>query len=115
MPKEPNSTPSRPIVQKVDQTQLAHFVSELKTAEQQVGENIIRALQHDDTVAVLTTVILGPDGKQQVISAALNPKLMQQVQELLTQAAEEREDEEPCFGFHCLVKPKDGRKSDSSE
>jgi hypothetical protein len=31
---------------------------------------------------------------------------LQQVQEILTAAEQEREEEEPCIGFHCLVKPK---------
>ena len=78
----------------------------IKNAEQQVGEHIIAALQHNDTVAVLTTVAVGADGQQRVISAALNPERMKQVQEILTAAEAEREPEDPCFGFHCLVKPK---------
>ncbi len=89
-----------------DRAEIAHFVTTIKNAEQQVGEHIIQALQHADTVAVLTTVALGPDGQQRVISASLDPKRMQQVQEILREAGEEREEEEPCIGFHCLVKPK---------
>jgi hypothetical protein len=91
-----------------DRAKIAQFVTTIKNAEQQVGEHIIQALQHADTVAVLTTVALGPDGQQRVISAALDPKRMQQVQEILSDAGEEREEEEPCLGFHCLVKPKSG-------
>ena len=91
---------------KVDQKQMAQFVTTIRNAEQQVGEHIIRALQHDDTVAVITTVTMGSDGQQRVISAALNPERMQQVQEILAAAIDEREEEEPCIGFHCLVKPK---------
>lgn len=91
---------------KVDPGQIAHFVTTIKNAEQQVGENIIRALQHEDTVAVLTTVVMTPDGQQRVVSAALNPARLQQVQEILTAAEQERQEEEPCVGFHCLVKPK---------
>lgn len=94
------------IVQKVDVGKLRQFVTTIKSAEQQVGANIIRALRHDNTVAVLTTVILGPKGQQRVISAALNPTMMQQVQEVLQTAMEEREEEQPCIGFHCLTKPK---------
>ena len=94
------------VAEKVDQRQLQHFVTAIKTAEQQVGENIIQALQHDGTVAVLTTVIVGPDGQQRVVSAALDPKVMSQVQALIMKAQEEREEEEPCVGFHCLIKPK---------
>ena len=94
------------VVETVDSGQLQHFVTTIKSAEAQVGENIINALHHDETVAVLTTVVMGPDGQQRVVSAALNPKVMNEVQKLLTTAHEEREPEEPCVGFHCLVKPK---------
>jgi hypothetical protein len=90
----------------VDKKQIAQFVTAIKNAEQQVGEHIIQALQHEGTVAVITTVAVGPDGQQRVISAALDPERMQQVQEILQAAEEEREEEEPCVGFHCLVKPK---------
>ena len=99
------------VVEKVDADQLQHFVSTIKTAEHQVGENIIHALRHDATVAVLTTIVTGPDGQQRIISAALNPRMMSEVQEVLRQAKEEREPEEPCVGFHCLVKP----RSDASD
>jgi hypothetical protein len=90
----------------VDKMQIAQFVTAIKNAEQQVGEHIIQALQHEDTVAVITTVAMGDDGQQRVISAALNPERMQQVQEILQAAEAEREQEEPCVGFHCLVKAK---------
>ncbi len=94
------------VTSKVDRNQLAQFVTTIKNAEQQVGEHILGALRHDNTVAVITTVGIGPDGQQHIISAALDPERMKQVQALLQAASNEREDEEPCFGFHCLVKPK---------
>ena len=98
----------------VDKNQMTQFVTTIKNAEEQVGEHIIRALQHADTVAVITTVAIGPDGQQRVISAALNPERMQQVQEILQSAEQERVDEEPCVGFHCLVKSKaeEGNEAD---
>jgi hypothetical protein len=89
-----------------DQTQLTQFITTIRNAEEQVGEHIIRALQHADTVAVITTLVIGPDGKQRVISAALNAQRMQQVQDILNTARQERIEEEPCVGFHCLVEPK---------
>lgn len=106
--KEDDATPtdSVEIAEKVDAQQIAQFVTTIKNAEQQVGEHIISALQHDDTVAVITTVMMGPDGQQRVVSAALDPNRMQQVQEILQAATKEREPEEPCVGFHCLVKSK---------
>lgn len=91
---------------KVDKDQIVRFVTAIKNAEQQVGEHVIAALQYDDTVAVLTTVVIGPDGQQRVVSAALNQQRMAEVNKILQEAQEEREDEEPCVGFHCLVKPK---------
>jgi len=103
------------VIEKVDREQLQQFVTTIKTAETQVGEHIISALQHDGTVAVLTTVVLGEDGKQRVVSAALDPDLMDQVQELLVRAQKEREAEEPCFGFHCLIKPKSTSGKDASD
>jgi hypothetical protein len=90
----------------LDREKIAQFVTTIKNAEQQIGEHIVTALQHADTVAVLTTVVVGPDGQQRVVSAALNTARLQQVQEILTAAEQEREEEEPCIGFHCLVKPK---------
>ena len=89
-----------------DQTQLTQFITTIKNAQEQVGEHIIRALQHPDTVAVITTLAIGPDGKQRVISAALSAQRMQQVQEILNSAQQERLEEEPCVGFHCLVEAK---------
>lgn len=108
---EPNAAPNSAKRQvqspeQVDKKQIAQFVTEIKNAEQQVGEHIIRALQHQDTVAVITTVAMGTDGQQRVISAALSPERMQQVQDILQAAEDEREEEEPCVGFHCLVKPR---------
>ena len=94
------------VVEHVDPQQLRHFVTTIKSAEQQVGENIIQALQHEGTVAVLTTVVAGHNGQQNVVSAALKPEMMEQVQRILLEAQLERQDEEPCVGFHCLVKPK---------
>ncbi|QEG01990.1 hypothetical protein Mal15_60730 [Stieleria maiorica] len=85
---------------------IAQFVTTIRNPEAQVGQHIIEALQHQDTVAVLTTVALGADGQQRVISVALDPERMTQVQEILTAAEAERDAEEPCIGFHCLIKPK---------
>ena len=94
------------VAERVDRQQIQHFVAAIKSAEQQVGENIIAALTPPGTVAVLTTVIVGPDGQQRVVSAALNGSHLQQVQRLLQEAEEEREDDQPCVGFHCLIRPK---------
>ena len=47
------------------------------------------------------------DGTQQIVSAALDPDLLHEVQKLLRDAEQKREDEIPCVGFHCLLKRKD--------
>ena len=115
-PLPPKSTPDQPSPPKADNAKLpenqpspeeiAHFITTIKNAEQQIGEHVIRALQHADTVAVLTTVVVGPGGQQHIVSAALNPSKTAQVNRLLQSATEEREEEEMCVGFHCLIKPK---------
>jgi hypothetical protein len=94
------------VVRRVDRAQLKQFVTTIKSAEQQIGEHIVEALSDDETVAVLTTVVLGDDGMQRIVSAAINPDLMEQVQKLLGEAESQREEEVPCVGFHCFVKPK---------
>ena len=110
-PVSPESTPPSPsetgeVTNDVDSSKMAQFVTTIRNAEEQVGQHIIAALQHKNTVAVITTVAIGPDGNQRVVSAALDPRRMKQVQEILTEAEAERKEEEPCVGFHCLVKPK---------
>lgn len=87
--------------------QIKRFVTQLKSAEVQVGEHIIVALQDPSTVAVLTTVVVAPDGGQRIVSAGLDPELLEQVQSLLDKAEDERDEEVPCVGFHCFVKRKD--------
>lgn len=108
---QPLETPPQKVTElqvqpKADPDQLLQFVTTIKNAEQQVGEHIITALRQDNTVAVLTTAAVGPDGQQRVLSIALNAERLSQVEEVLKQAIEEREPEDPCVGFHCLVKPK---------
>ncbi len=89
-----------------DTHQIPHFVCDIKSAEQQVGEHILAALQDQGTVAVITAVVIGTDGVQRIVSAALDSALLQQVQHLMQVAEEEREEEAPCVGFHCLLKKK---------
>lgn len=66
-PPFPRQSPAVQVADKVDSSQIAHFVMSIKNAEQQVGEHIIEALQYPDTVAVLTTVVMTPDGHQRVV------------------------------------------------
>ena len=95
------------VIHDVDTNQIRQFVTRIKSAEQQIGEHIITALQADGTVAVLTAVVVGPDGGQRIVSAALDPNILQQVQLLLADAQTQRDEEIPCIGFHCLLKRKE--------
>jgi len=101
-----DSIAALPVQAKPDTTQLKQFVTTIKNAEQQVGEHVIASLQQPNTVAILTTVVMGADGQQRIVSVGLNDERLAEVQKLLQQAAEQREPEEPCVGFHCMVKPK---------
>ena len=103
------------IVQHVDRKQIKQFVTQIKSAEQQVGEHIVKALQDDETVAVLTTVVVGGDGGQHIVSAALDPGILQQVQHLLRDAQSQRDEEIPCVGFHCLLKRKGQLKEETDK
>jgi hypothetical protein len=94
------------VVQHADEGQLQHFVTTIKSAEAQIGEHIINALRADNCVAVLTTIVVDSTGRQNIVSAALDPDRMLMVQEALGEAEKERDKEVPCVGFHCYVRPK---------
>ncbi len=94
------------VTSNVDSGQIKQFVTQIKSAEHQMGEHIITALQDPDTVAVLTAIVAGPEG-QALVSAALDPDMLEQVQKILHDAEQKRAEEVPCVGFHCLLKRKD--------
>ncbi|HUG93625.1 MAG TPA: hypothetical protein VML55_22485 [Planctomycetaceae bacterium] len=80
---------------------LPQFVTPLAPIGQQVGAHVIAALQHPNTVAVLTTVAAGPDGTQQIISIGLDAERMEQIERLLASANRDHASRVQCFGFHC--------------
>jgi hypothetical protein len=86
---------------------LPQFVSVLTPVEQQVGLHVLGALQHPETVAVLTTVAAGSNGRQRVVSVGLNPQRLAQVQQLLIEEPEVRKRRVPCIGFHCRLEDKE--------
>ena len=94
------------VVRDVDTNQIKQFITQIRSAEHQVGEHIINALQDPDTVAVLTTVVIGPKGGQHIVSAGLDPETLEEVQNMLAKAQQERREDIPCVGFHCFVKRK---------
>ena len=105
LPHDANDLPA--VTNRVDASQIKQFATQIKSAEHQIGEHILTALQDPETVAVLTAVVVGTDGTQSIVSAALDPQILEQVQRLLHDAEGKREEEVPCVGFHCLLKRKD--------
>ena len=103
---QPEDSPQNPNPAGQNKSQVARFVSKIKNLDLQIGEHVLAALQHQDTVAVLTTIVIGPGGEQHIVSASLTPQRMAQVNELLEEAQQERVEEEVCYGFHCLINPK---------
>jgi hypothetical protein len=80
-----------------------HLVTPLRPIAHQVGEHVLAALKHDETVAVLTTVTSSRNGEQ-VVSIPLTGEHLQQVHGLIKEIHESEEPERiPCVGFHCYV------------
>ena len=86
---------------------LPKFVTTLASMETQVGTHVIAALQHPETTAVITTVVLGDDGHQRIVSVGLDPETLDAVRDLLGRARKERTDRVPCVGFHCRIQERD--------
>ena len=105
-PDSSDNSPNEHHVRNATAGDVARFVTTIKNVEQQIGEHIIQALEHENTVAVITSVVVGPDGRQHIVSAAVDPTRMAEINQLLQAAVDERIDEEECLGFHCLIKPK---------
>ncbi len=101
----PHDDNNRPAVANQDAGQLRQFVTQIKSAQHQMGEHIITALQDPNTVAVITAIVAGPTG-QALVSAALDPDMLEQVQQIVHDAEVKRAEEVPCIGFHCLLKRK---------
>jgi hypothetical protein len=85
----------------------AQYVTRIASIDQQVGLNVMQALKHPETVAVLTTTVLGPAGNQHVVSVPLSPGVLERVQELLHEANTEDPERIPCVGFHCYINDED--------
>ena len=83
---------------------MPEFVTTLAPIEQQVGQQVLAALQHPETVAVLTTVAMGDDGHQRIVSAGLDSVRLEEVRELLISAKEVDTNRVRCVGFHCRVR-----------
>jgi len=80
-----------------------HFITPLRAIASQVGEHVLAALEHEETVAVLTTVTGSKDG-QQVVSIPLTGEHLEQVHDLIEEIHESDSPEKiPCVGFHCFL------------
>jgi len=80
-----------------------HLVSPIHTIANQVGEHVLSAMKHEETVAVLTT-ITGSTHGQQVISIPLTAEHVQRVHGFIEEIHQSNEPERvPCVGFHCFL------------
>lgn len=80
--------------------QLMAMMSPLKSMELQIGEHVFEALQHENTVGVLSFVSVA-GGEQRITSVPLDAALLSRVQELLLQSNVKQSPRVPCIGFHC--------------
>ena len=82
----------------------------LKMTEQ-VGQNVLTALDQPNTVAVLSTLVPGIQADR-IVSVPLSPQQLGEVRALLhslVPAEPLAEAEMPCVGFHCdMQRPTDG-------
>ena len=103
--------PDKPITTQQPDDGLQPLVTELTPITEQVGNHVLTALQEEECVAVLTTLVGGyPTDK--VVSVALNAEQMANVGEILGEVQKEPEDadeEAICIGFHCHI-PKENKK-----
>ena len=103
------------VLEKPDPAQIRQFVTTIKSAEQQVGEHVIRGLQDGDTVAVLTTVVVDPQGGQRLVSVALDESMLEHARRALHDAQRDREEDVPCVGFHCFTRRKQSTDCETGE
>ena len=89
------------------------FVSEIRSVPEQVGENVVNALHHDNSVGVLSFVQPGPGGTQRIVSVPLDNSAMSEIYRMLDEHAHEEEAEEvPCIGFQCLLQERRKREAE---
>jgi len=88
-----------------------HHVTDIRTVERQVGDHVMEALEHDETVAVLTTIV-GGVRTDRIVSVPLDAEQAHAVSEVLMAAqAEAQLDEvdddgrrEGFLGFHAVLR-----------
>jgi hypothetical protein len=90
-------------IEDVQEEGIPHLITPLHPIAGQIGEHVISALEHEETVAVLTT-ITGSKSGQQVVSIPLTAEHAQQVHGLIEEIhASDEPERVPCVGFHCFI------------
>ncbi len=93
-----------------EQARAQVVASTLVKPSEQIGQNVLSALDQPDTVAVLTTLVPGVQADR-VVSLPLSPRELGEVQALLATLIPEEplaEEDMPCVGFHCeMQRPAD--------
>ena len=98
-------------IEEVKEEGVPHFISPLHTVAKQVGEHVLSAMEHEETVAVLTTITGSKQG-QQVISIPLTVEHVQQVHGLIEEIHKSDEPERvPCVGFHCFLEQEESEET----
>jgi len=72
----------------------------------QVGQNVLSALDQPGTVAVLSTLVPGIQADR-IVSVPLSPSQLHEVHALLHALVPKEpvaEEDMPCIGFHCQMK-----------
>jgi hypothetical protein len=94
----------------VEQPAKRHHVTTIRTVDRQVGEHVLAALNEDDAVAAITTLVTGVRNDR-IVSMPLTRDQVEAIREVLEQAqaeANESEDEEEgrregFLGFHTVL------------
>ena len=82
------------------------YASPIVKMTEQVGQNVLSALDQPDTVAVLSTLVPGIRADR-IVSVPLSPGQLGEVQMLLQSLVPPEpveEEDMPCIGFHCEMK-----------
>ena len=97
-----------------------HHITSIRTVERQVGDHVMRALEDENTVAVLTTIVGGVRTDRSV-SLPLDQAQAAAVSELLhavqAEAAADAQDEdgrrEGFLGFHAVLRDDPAEEGDA--
>ena len=118
-----DASPEQAAEQTAEQTPSGprHHVTSIRTVERQVGDHVMAALEDEDTVAVLTTIV-GGVRTDRIVSLPLNGEQAAAVSELLqaaqAEAEEDAEDEdgrrEGFLGFHAVLRDDGGEAKDDA-